>query len=275
MDIIEAILLGILQGVTEFLPVSSSGHLVLAQALLGRDLDRGITFEVVVHFGSLFSILIFFRERIKELIVTAFRFLSEPSMMAVNWKTQYNVRFIFYVLLSMIPAMLVGFTMKHQIEYLFSSPLLVSFMLLITGLLLYTTQLARNNDQDVTAAKGFLIGIAQAFAIIPGISRSGTTITAGLFLRLKRTEVADFSFIMLLPVLAGAMLLEFLEMFKTGLDGVPVAELTFAFLASLAAGLVALKYLIQLLRQKSIHYFSWYCWLAGLTGIVYFGILQI
>lgn len=273
MEIIEAILLGILQGVTEFLPVSSSGHLVLAQALLGRDLERGITFEVVVHFGSLFSILIFFRERITELIVSAIGFLSEPSAMAENWKTQYNVRFIFYVLLSMIPAMLIGFTLKDQIEMLFSSPLLVSCMLMITGLLLFSTKFARNNDQNVTAAKGFLVGVAQAFAIMPGISRSGTTITTGLFLRLKRTEVADFSFIMLLPVLAGAMLLEFLEMFETGLVGVPVLELSLAFLASLIAGLISLRYLIQLLKQKSIHYFSWYCWLVGISGIVYFGIL--
>lgn len=273
MDIIEAVLLGILQGVTEFLPVSSSGHLVLAQALLGRDIGSGITFEVVVHFGSLFSILIYFRERIRELIVTAFRFLGEPHSMVENWKNQYNVRFIFYVLISMIPALLVGMTMKDQIETLFSSPLLVSFMLMVTGTLLFSTRFARNNDQEVTAVKGFLMGIAQAFAIMPGISRAGATITTGLFLRLKRSEVADFSFIMLLPVLAGAMLLEFIEMGETGIENVQITVLTAAFFASLISGLVSLKYLIRLLKEKSIHYFSWYCWFAGGAGIVYFGIL--
>ena len=273
MDIIEAVLLGILQGITEFLPVSSSGHLVLAQALLGRELDRGITFEVVVHFGSLFSILVIFRERIKLLIITAFRFVADPKNMAENWKNQYNVRFIFYVLLSMIPAMLVGFLLKDYIEAAFASPVLVSFMLLVTGGLLYSTLYTSRNDQDVTALKGFIMGVAQAFAIMPGISRSGTTITTGLFLRLKRSEVADFSFIMLLPVLAGAMLLEFLDILDMGFQGVAAGELTAAFFASFISGVIALKYLIKLLKEKSLHYFAWYCWLVGVSGIIYFGFL--
>lgn len=273
MEFIEAILLGILQGITEFLPVSSSGHLVLAQALLGRDLDRGITFEVVVHFGSLFSIMFVFRERLKELVLTALRFLADPANMKKNWQEQYNVRFIFYVLLSMIPAGLVGFLLKDYIESAFASPVLVSCMLLITGGLLYSTLYASRNELNVNAGRGFIMGIAQALAIMPGISRSGTTITTGLFLRLKRDEVADFSFIMLLPILAGAMVLEFAEMFGTGFDGVDTGELTVAFFASLISGIIALKYLIKLLKKKSLHYFAWYCWIVGVSGIVYFGLL--
>ncbi|MFU8860905.1 MAG: undecaprenyl-diphosphate phosphatase [Cyclonatronaceae bacterium] len=273
MDFIEAILLGILQGITEFLPVSSSGHLVLAQALLERDIDRSITFEIVVHFGTLFSILIIFRERIRLLIITIVRFLTDPRNMAVNWKNEYNVRFVFYVLLSMIPAMLVGFLLKDYVEAAFASPVLTSSMLLVTGLLLYSTRFTTQNDQNVTAMKGFIIGVSQALAIMPGISRAGTTITTGLFLRLKQTEVADFSFIMLLPVLAGAMLLEIQEIAGNGIESVAAAELTAAFFASFISGVIALKYLIKLLKGKSLHYFAWYCWFVGISGIIYFGFL--
>lgn len=271
MDLIESFLLGVLQGVTEFLPVSSSGHLVLAQELLQRNLDQGITFEVVVHFGSLFSIAIFFRERIFEIIKTVWNFLIVPSEWSKNWKEQYNVRFVFYVVLSMIPAAFVGFMMKDYIEAAFSNPMLVSVMLLVTGGILWSTKYQSDGTKMVTPLRGFIMGLSQAFAVIPGISRSGTTITTGVWLGMKKSEVADFSFLMLLPILGGAMILEFKEMLETGMADQPVAELTVAFFASLISGLIALKYLIKLFKGKSLHYFSYYCWAVGIFGIIYFG----
>jgi len=274
MDIIESFLLGVLQGVTEFLPVSSSGHLVIAQELLQRNLDQGITFEIVVHFGSLFSIAIFFRQRISAIIKTVWFFLIKPSQWKKNWSEQYNVRYVFYVLLSMIPAAMVGFLLKDVIEAMFSSPLLVSCMLLITGMILYSTKFQRDGIQMVSPVRGFTMGLAQAFAVIPGISRSGTTITTGVWLRMKKNEVADFSFLMLLPILFGAMILEFKEMWKTGLTNQPVTDLSVAFLASLISGLIALKYLIQMFKGKSLHYFAYYCWAVGIFGVVYFGFVM-
>lgn len=275
MDLIESFLLGVLQGVTEFLPVSSSGHLVLAQELLQRNLDQGITFEVVVHFGSLFSIAIFFRERIFKIIRIAWNFLINPKRWKQDWSDKYEVRFVFYVLISMIPAGLVGFLLKDYIEMMFSSPILVSCMLLITGAILYSTKFQKEGTLLVTPLRGFVMGVSQAFAIIPGISRSGTTISTGVWLGMKKSEVADFSFLMLLPILAGAMVLEFKEMVDTGFDGLPVLELVIAFFASLISGLIALKYLIRLFRKESLHYFSYYCWTVGVLGIVYFGFIRM
>jgi undecaprenyl-diphosphatase len=271
MNIIESFLLGLLQGVTEFLPISSSGHLVLAQELLKRNLDQGITFEVVVHFGSLFSIAIFFRQRLFTIIKTVCFFMIKPSQWEKNWSEQYNVRFVFYVILSMIPAAMIGFLMKDYIKLMFSSPMLVSCMLLITGLILYSTKFQNDGVRLVTPFKGFIMGVAQALAVIPGISRSGTTITTGVWLGMKKNEVADFSFLMLLPILGGAMILEFKEMSEIGLASQPLADLAVAFFASLISGLIALKYLIQLFKGRNLHYFSYYCWLVGILGVIYFG----
>lgn len=271
MELLEALLLGILQGVTEFLPVSSSGHLVLAQELLRTNLDRGITFEIVVHFGSFFSILIYFRYRIMQVIKSLFDFLTSPSQMKENWNTRYDVRLSIYVLISMIPAGIVGFTLKDSLESLFANASIVSTMLLVTGTLLYLNKYLDAGPRDVDPSRAFLVGLAQAFAMIPGISRSGTTITIGNLLGIKRERIAEFSFLMLLPVLAGAMALEFVNLTKTGGEGHQVTYLLVAFFASLISGYFSLKYLIKIFKSKGLHYFAYYCWTVGLLGIIYFG----
>lgn len=271
MELLEPFLLGILQGVTEFLPVSSSGHLVLAQGLLNRDLEQGITFEIVVHFGSLFSILIYFRKRILEILQNMAGYLVDFQNYGQNWKNNYEVRISVYILLSMVPAGIVGFTLKDSIEGLFSSPGLVSVMLLVTGGILYTNKFLDEGDSNVTPSKAFLVGLAQAFAMLPGISRSGTTITIGNMLGIKRDRIAEFSFLMLIPVLAGAMLLEVRNLSEGGSDGYSVSYLGVAFISSLVSGYYSLKYLIKLFKSRGLHYFSYYCWSVGLLGIIYFG----
>jgi undecaprenyl-diphosphatase len=270
MELIESILLGILQGVTEFLPVSSSGHLVLAQELLNRDLDQGITFEIVVHFGSLFSILIYFRKRIVEILTHLFQFLAKPSLWKSQWQTNYDARISLYIVLSMIPAGIVGFTMRSNLESAFSNPALVSGMLLITGAILYTNKYLEPRAGSVTPKNALIMGIAQAFAMIPGISRSGTTITTGVLLGMKREDVADFSFLMLLPVLAGAMLLEGIELMDGGGTSLAASSLLAAFAASLLSGYYSLKFLLRLFKQRGLHYFSYYCWTVGTLGIIWF-----
>jgi undecaprenyl-diphosphatase len=177
MELLEALFLGILQGVTEFLPVSSSGHLVLAQELLNQSLTQGITFEIVVHFGSFFSILIYFRRRIGQILKNLFRFLTHPADLKSTWEKNLDVRMSFYILISMIPAGIVGFTLKDTLEELFSSPMIVSGMLIVTGFTLFSNKFVKSGEKDVGPLRAFIVGIGQAFAMIPGISRSGTTIT--------------------------------------------------------------------------------------------------
>lgn len=270
MDLLQSILLGILQGITEFLPVSSSGHLALARALLGRDLAPGITFEIVVHFGSFCSIAVYYRQKIVRIIKDLFASLTPESIKNGRYKKDANTRLSFFILLSMIPAMIVGFTMKDTIEELFVNPFFVSMMLIATGTLLFSTKFVQKPKKSVNAWRGLLMGVAQAFAILPGISRSGSTISVGLFSGINREKVANFSFLMVLPVLAGAMLLEFKEIMENGIESLAVLSLIAGFLASFISGYFALSYLIILLKREKFHYFSYYCWAVGLFGIFYF-----
>ncbi len=270
MDLLQAILLGILQGITEFLPVSSSGHLALARALLGRDLEPGITFEIVVHFGSFCSIAVYYREKIFEIIKDLVSSFSPSGLKSGKFKTDANTRLSMIILISLIPAMIVGFTMKDLIESLFVNPFFVSCMLIITGTLLFSTKFVKNPDKEVDVKRGILMGVAQAMAIIPGISRSGSTISVGLFSGVDRVNVANFSFLMVLPVLAGAMILEVGEIAETGIAMEAVLSLFAGFLTSFIAGYYALKYLVILLKRDKFHYFSYYCWAAGLFGMIYF-----
>lgn len=266
MDVLQSFLLGLIQGLTEFLPISSSGHLVLGKQILGVDVETGITFEVVVHFGTLCSILIYYRKIIWDLIGSAFKFIKSP----ISQKSEPNVKLMGFILVSMIPAMAVGFTLKDQVESIFSSPLIVSVMLLVTGMILFSTRFIGDTLKDVNLPKSFLIGIAQSFAMIPGISRSGSTISAALWLNVKREEAANFSFLMLIPVIAGAMLLEVKDLIELGVSDAQLINLVVGFLAAFISGYYALKYLIIILKKKGFHYFAYYCWLIGGAGLIYF-----
>ena len=270
MGLIEAILLGLLQGITEFLPVSSSGHLVLARALSGTNIEPGITYEIVVHFGSFCSIAVYYRKLILKILQDLFKSLTPTAIREKRYMQDDNTRLSFIIILSMIPAMIVGFTLKDVIEEAFLNPFFVSFMLLVTGTILYSTKFIGQPEKDVNASRGFWMGVAQAFAIIPGISRSGSTISLGLLLGIDRDKVANFSFLMVLPVLAGAMLLEILDLIEIGSVLIPVSSLIAGFFTSFISGYLALSYLIKLLKRDKFYYFSYYCWAVGITGIFYF-----
>ncbi|MEX0680056.1 MAG: undecaprenyl-diphosphate phosphatase [Balneolales bacterium] len=270
MDILHAILLGLLQGITEFLPVSSSGHLALGRALLGRDLEPGITFEIVVHFGSFCSIFAYYHKKILEILNDLFKSFSPAGIRTRRFISDANTRFSYIILLSMIPAGMVGFTMKDTIEAMFVNPFFVSCMLLITGTLLFLTKYVVNTQKEIDTKRGLIIGVAQAFAILPGISRSGSTISVGLFSGVSRKHVANFSFLMVLPVLAGAMMLELMEIAETGIESAAVFSMFVGFLTSFISGYFALTYLITLLKKEKFHYFSYYCWSIGVAGMIYF-----
>lgn len=270
MDLFQAIFLGILQGITEFLPVSSSGHLVLAQSLFGRDLEADITFEIVVHFGSFCSIVVYYRKLIAEILGDLFKSLTPEGLKSGMYKSNSNVKFCLFILISMIPAMIVGLTMEDTIEELFMNPFFVSCMLLITGTILFFFFFVKDPKKDVNGIRSLFMGIAQAFAIIPGISRSGSTISMGLFSGINREEVANFSFLMVLPVLAGAMLLAMIELAQTGIEVSAVVTLVAGFVTSFVSGYLALSYLVKLLKNAKFYYFSYYCWIIGVAGIIYF-----
>ena len=277
MNLIEAFILGVLQGITEFLPISSSGHLALGKILLGSEVESGITYEVVVHFGTLVSIIYYYRDELGRLLASGLRFLLNP----VKEKENKDIHFLGMILISMIPAFIVGFTLRDKVEAIFSNPLLVSIMLLVTGGLLFSTKFVQNRTQEsdisnepsqnsttsIGIAKSFVIGFAQACAMIPGISRSGSTITIALWLGVNRKTAANFSFIMVIPVIGGAMLLQVLDLIELGVQGDALQVLIIGFLSSVISGYFALKYLIIVLKKSGFYLFSFYCWAVGLVGI--------
>lgn len=269
MDLWESFLLGLIQGITEFLPISSSGHLVLGQYFLGLENNGGITYEIVVHFGSLVSIVAFYRNDIGQLIRNTFELLAKPSVLASPTKLPKEQQLVYLILVSMIPALLVGLFLKSSIESAFESPVWVSAMLFVTGTLLLSTKLASPGRESLGFKHAVGMGLAQAVAILPGISRSGSTIAIGQHLGLSREDGARFSFLMVIPVIAGAMILELGDIGSSGaLVDIPV--LLIGFITSAVSGYVALSFLIQVIKRFGIHWFALYCYGLGLFCLWYF-----
>jgi undecaprenyl-diphosphatase len=251
----ESILLGLVQGATEFLPVSSSGHLVIAQVLLGVE-SPGIVFEVAVHLATLLSIVVAYRSRLAELGRNALA--GDPGAL----------RYMGLVILASVPAGLVGVLAQDQVEALFESPIVPGVGLLFTGALLWSTRSAMPHATgSVSSWKiALAIGVAQALAITPGVSRSGTTIVAALWLGVEAREAAAFSFMMALPAIAGAAVLQLPDVGNASLDwGVIVA----GSVVAAVVGVAAIWALVALLARRAFHAFAPYCWAAGSLFLVY------
>ncbi len=269
-DYLESIFVALLQGITEFLPISSSGHIVVAQSLLGQDLELGMVFNIITHAGTLGSIIIYFYKDLREMVKSAFRMLFKPRSVIENWDTDEATRFNIYVLLSMIPAGVAGFTIRHQLDAAFANPMGVSFMFLFTGTFLFATKFFDQGRKKLNIKNTFIVGIAQAVSLIPGVSRSGATISMAVFLGINRNDIARFTFIMMLPVVAGATLVELLDIGAGSVESAFIPHLILGFFVSLVSGYFALKYLIVLFKSKGIHYFAYYCWSIGIFGLIYF-----
>jgi undecaprenyl-diphosphatase len=265
MNWLEALILGLVQGLAEFLPVSSSGHLELGKALLGVDSERSLIFTILVHGATVLSTIVVFRKDlwilIKELFalrwkdITAFRF-SETM--------QYNLKLI----LSMIPVVILGLFFMDEIESLFTGKVVfVGYMLIITSLLLASTYLIKSNKRNIGYLNAFFIGIAQAIAVIPGISRSGATISAGLLLGTKRELVAKFSFLMVLVPVLGECAKDLLDGQMISESSISATSLIIGFLAAFIAGLFACKWMIGLVKKGNLIYFAIYCFIIGLIAI--------
>ena len=260
MSWIEALLLGIVQGLTEFLPVSSSGHLEIGKQLLGIATTESLSFTVVVHGATVLSTLVVFRRDIGALLAGLFRFRW-------NQETQYLAR----LAVSMIPIAVVGLFFKDQVEEVFNSGsilLLVGLMLLVTASFLAFTYYRKSGDREITFKDALLIGVAQTIAVLPGISRSGTTIATGLILGNKRTEVARFSFLMVLVPILGENILSILksDMTSSG-EGLGALVLLSGFVAAFLSGLVACKWMIEIVKKGKLIWFALYCALVGVLAI--------
>jgi undecaprenyl-diphosphatase len=265
MSLLDAFILGLVQGLTEFLPVSSSGHLVIGQTLLDIRVP-GVTFEIAVHVATLLSVLLVFRKRVAELIVGAGRGDSRA------W------RYLGLLALATLPALVVGLGLKEALEALFEAPQVAGIALLVTGGFLWTSRsaMARGPCGKPGVKEALIMGLAQAFAIVPGISRSGATVVVGLWLGIEAEEAAAFSFLMAVPAILGAAVLQSPRTPSAGTEGIAAVEaaavggaglgtgpvLLGSFVAAVA-GVLAIWTFVAMLRRKSFHKFAPYCWAVG------------
>lgn len=259
MSIIEALLLGILQGLTEFLPVSSSGHIELGKVLLGINDPDSLVFTILVHGATVLSTIVVFRKDIGELLNNAFAFQW-------NAHTQYIAK----IAISAIPVAVVGLLWEEEIEQFFQGNLmLVGVMLLVTATILYLTLFAPKNHKEVGYGIALIIGIAQTIAVMPGISRSGATIGAALLLGIKKDQATRFSFLMVLLPILGATVMKVLALVQepttSSAQFLPMAA---GFTGAFLAGLLACQWMITLVRQGKLIYFAVYCLLIGGAAII-------
>lgn len=261
MNLLTAIVLGVLQGLTEFLPVSSSGHLALAEYFFGID-SADMTFEVFVHFGTALAVLVYFRRRVTAIVLAVvrwvFRMKHEPD----------DAKMGLLLILGTVPAALVGALFEKRVESAFGSPVLVSVLLLVTGTMLWLTRRLPAGTRSVGGPRdALLVGLAQAAAVLPGISRSGATISAGLGLGIERSKAAEFAFLLSIPVILGATAVKLGDATASGLGvGGPVVAGT---VAAFASAIPAIALLMRVVSAGTFHRFAYYCWGAGLVALVF------
>jgi undecaprenyl-diphosphatase len=250
---LDAIVLGLVQGLTEFLPVSSSGHLVMAQTFLGVPAP-GVFLEVALHVATLLSVMVVYRQKLVELAVGAVR------------RERVAIRYIGMLVLATLPVVVIGLLFRDEVEAAFDTPYVTGFMLLVTGVLLYSTRWGSHRPHDrPTSRHALAMGFAQCLALMPGISRSGSTIAAGLWTGLRGERAAEFSFLMSLPAIAGAAVLQVGDIRSATLEG----PLLIGFIVALASGVAAIKSLVWLVQRQRFHHFAWYVWAAGLFFLAY------
>jgi undecaprenyl-diphosphatase len=308
MTWLDALILGIVQGLTEFFPVSSSGHLVIGQAVLGLEIP-GIMFDVVVHVATLISVLIVYREKVLRLIRGAIGMEQESS-----WP------YILKLAAATVPAVIVGFTLRDYFEARFDDPIFAATMILVTGSIVWSTRWALGTRRfgpaealplviaaglsvyagtwmpflgvlgleaavmvaarltappettlkEPTWSGAILMGVAQAVAIFPGITRSGSTVVTGLWRRIDPVVAAEFSFLMSIPAILGAAILQVPDALRTEL-AVPVSSLVIGFIAAAASGILAIRFFVALLKRRNFYVFAYYCWIAAGAFLVVYG----
>ncbi|MFO8054305.1 MAG: undecaprenyl-diphosphate phosphatase [Bacteroidales bacterium] len=261
MSWFEALILGLLQGLTEFLPVSSSGHLELGGVLFGlEDPDNFFTFNIIVHGATFMSVVVIFGRDIVSLLLNFFRF---------QWNAE--MKFAVLLIVSAIPTGVAGLLFEEQVEDLFEGRVVfVGIMLLITAALLLLTRYAPRKQNDVTLKSALLIGVAQTLAILPGISRSGATISTALYFGIERGKAIRFSFLMVLIPIFGANFLKILSLSEgSGSASSGIAPLILGAVSAFIAGVIACKWMLNIVRKGNIAYFSIYCVIIGVLAIIF------
>lgn len=262
MDWLQALVLGLLQGLTEYLPVSSSGHLTIGSYLFGLNGEDNLAFTVVVHVATVLSTLVVLWKEIDWILKGLFKF-------KMNDETKYFIN----ILISMIPVGIVGVFFKDQVEEVFGSGLLiVGCMLLVTAALLVFSYYARPRQREnISPLHAFIIGLAQAVAVLPGLSRSGSTIATGLLLGNKKEKLAQFSFLMVIPPILGEALLDVVKGLKgeEAFGGIDALPLIVGFVAAFVSGCVACKWMINIVKKGKLVWFGVYCAIAGAATIVF------
>ena len=274
MTFLEAILLGILQGLTEFLPVSSSGHLVLAQQFLGLK-EPLVFFDVMLHVGTLAAVLVAYRDAIGRLVIGGLSALGYTQFWRkprATLNTSVELKFIWLILIGSIPTGIIAVVFKTELESFFDEVRIVSTMLILTGVILQLPRLRREKTDRLDASTGELktwhaplIGIAQGCAITPGISRSGTTISLALFLGIPAKTAAEYSFLLSIPAILGAVALKIRDLGDTT---IPLYIVGTGMFASFIVGYIALRFLLVILNRGKFSVFSYYCVALGLTSLL-------
>lgn len=271
MDILHAIVIGIVQGLTEFLPVSSSAHLIFAQELLGVN-QPGLAFDVLLHLGTLIAVVSYFFKDIVKMIKAFFSSLADifRGKFKQGFREEPYKKLAWMVIIGTIPVGIIGVVFDAEVEAAFNSITIPAFFLLITGVLLYVSQrlnVGHKDIKDTSLKESIIVGIGQACAIIPGLSRSGTTIATGLLIGLDKEFAAKFSFLLAVPAILGATVTQ-LNGIGAGLDS-NLLPYAFGFFASLISGYFAISILLKLIRERSLDVFAFYCWIVGAVILVY------
>ena len=271
MDIIQGIIIGIVQGLTEFLPVSSSAHLVFVQNILG--VESNLAFDVFLHLGTLIAVLWFFRADVYKMLISwwySIQDILNGRFREGFYEDPYK-RLAWYVILATIPVGIAGVLFEDSIDSLFAGALYVpAFFLFVTGTILYVSQRLPSgeiNYDTITKKESLFMGLAQACALLPGLSRSGTTIAAGLTIGLEKEFAAKFSFIFSIPAIFGAFVFQLKDIGSS--MSVSFLPIFLGFIASIIAGYLAIKWMLDLIKNKSLDIFAFYCWVVGI--IVFMG----
>ena len=265
MNLLDAIILGIVQGLTEFLPVSSSGHLVFAEKILNVE-AHNLVFEVLVHVGTLLAVVIYYRNRLLDMILAIWHAVFRKEKTESDQK---NLRLVLYLIVGTIPAVIFGFALKDLIEKAFDSPKWVSFEFLITAAILISTHWAKDLGRPIDVGKSLWIGIAQAISIMPAISRSGATIATGLFAGMKKEEAADFSFLLSIPAIAGAAVLDIPDFLKDLSNRELISNYAIGAVIAGIIGYASIAILLKIVKTGKFFYFGVYCAVIGILGLLF------
>lgn len=264
MELLKAIVLGIVQGLTEFLPISSSGHLVLGSELLHFQ-EQGLAFDIFLHLGTLVSVCIVFRQELSAMLVAPLAVLQKRADKKLTRFFYWDI----YVIVATLPAVFVGLFLKDSIAGIFTNILLVYCMLFVTGIIMVTTPFIRERKVELNCPRALLIGCAQAMAILPGLSRSGSTIFTGMLLGVNRETVARFSFIMSIPAILGAAVLQFGDLINNPPGSESLLLIAAGTVASALSGYFAIILLLNVIRKNKLQYFGYYCLVIASCGLLY------